>query len=105
MLRAICFESQYVQLVVFLLEAATFEFNGGLTPVKEVRKTMIRAMRSLPLFALAFACSTALLSNAAAMAQNASPTVRIVNPVDERDLVTLKGNTHPFATQRTIAGW
>jgi subtilase family serine protease len=65
---------------------------------------MIKAMRTLPLLALAFAFPIALLSGAAAMAQNASPTVRIVNRIDETDLATLKGNTHPFANAKNDRG-
>jgi len=65
---------------------------------------MIRAMRTLPLLALAFAFPIALLSGAAATAQNASPTVRILNRIDESDLATLKGNTHPYANAKNDRG-
>ena len=56
--------------------------------------------RSLPLLALA--CP--LLCGIAAMAQAVAPSVRIVIPIDENDLVTLKGNTHPLANAKTDRG-
>ncbi|HXP63451.1 MAG TPA: Ig-like domain repeat protein [Dongiaceae bacterium] len=60
-------------------------------------------MRSLPY--LAFIClASALLSSAAAQAQAVAPSVRIVNAVDERSLVTLKGNTHPLANATNDRG-
>jgi hypothetical protein len=60
----------------------------------------MRSMRSLSLLALAFP----LLCGAAAMAQAVAPSVRIVNPIDENDLVTLAGNTHPLADAKTDRG-
>ncbi len=50
-------------------------------------------MRSLPLYALASAC----LFSASALAQLAAPTVRVVNPVDENQMVTLTHTVHPLA--------
>jgi hypothetical protein len=44
---------------------------------------------------LAFA--SVLLCTVASMAQNAAPSVRITGRVDDNDLVTLAGNTHPAA--------
>ena len=57
-------------------------------------------LRTLPLSVLAGAllCSTALF------AQNAAPAVRVVNPVDENQLVTLKGTVHPLANARNDRG-
>jgi hypothetical protein len=60
----------------------------------------MRPIRFFPL--LAIIC--ALLSAAAAKPQAAAPLVRIVNKIDENDLVTLKGNTHPFANTRNDRG-
>ena len=60
----------------------------------------MRLLRSLPLCVLA----SALLCGTAAMAQNSAPAVRIVNPIDESQLVTLKGNTHPAANARNDRG-
>ena len=57
-------------------------------------------LRSLPLHVLA----VALLFSTAAMSQIAAPAVRIVNPVDESQLVTLKGNVHPLANARNDRG-
>src|ERR1700683_5415685 len=55
-------------------------------------------MRSLPLYALASAC---LFSTSAFAQQNlaqfAAPTVRIVNPINENQLVTLTHTVHPLA--------
>ena len=56
-------------------------------------------LRMLPLrtAVTALLCSTALLCASVLTAQRFAPTVRIVNRVDDTSLVTLKGNTHPFA--------
>jgi subtilase family serine protease len=50
-------------------------------------------LRSLPLCVL----SVALLFSTALAAQNAAPAVRVVNPIDESQRVTLKGTVHPLA--------
>ncbi|MGA2753506.1 MAG: protease pro-enzyme activation domain-containing protein [Terracidiphilus sp.] len=56
--------------------------------------------RSLPLCVLA----SVFLCSVAAPAQNVAPTIRIVNPIDESQLVTLKGNTHPAANAKNDRG-
>jgi subtilase family serine protease len=58
-------------------------------------------LRSLPLYMplcipLGILASTFLFP-AASQAQAVAPAVRIINRIDESQLVTLKGNTHPFA--------
>jgi hypothetical protein len=45
-----------------------------------------------------------LLFAAAAMAQEIAPAVRIVNPIDEHQLVTLQGTVHPLANARNDLG-
>jgi subtilase family serine protease len=40
----------------------------------------------------------------AAIAQEAAPAARIVNPIDEQQLVTLKGTVHPLANARNDRG-
>ena len=60
----------------------------------------MRPLRLLPLYVLA----SALLCGTTAMAQQFAPSVRIVNRIDESQLVTLKGNTHPFANARNDLG-
>jgi hypothetical protein len=59
----------------------------------------MRSFSSLSQYALAGAllCSTALLCNPTSMAQGLAPAIRIVDRIDESQLVTLKGNTHPAA--------
>ncbi len=57
-------------------------------------------MRSLPLCVLA----SALLVPAFANAQGVAAAARIVNRIDESQLHTLTGNTHPFATARNDRG-
>jgi hypothetical protein len=65
---------------------------------------MVRLMqRSLPQLAL-FLLACPLLCGTTATAQAVTPFVRIVNPIDENDLVTLKGNTHPLANAKTDRG-
>jgi hypothetical protein len=60
----------------------------------------MRLTHSLHLLAL----SGALLFEAVAMAQAVAPTIRILNPVDESNLITLRGNTHPLATAKNDRG-
>jgi trimeric autotransporter adhesin len=60
-------------------------------------------MRSLRSFALCVLAS-GLLCVTAATAQNAAPATRIVNPIDESQLVTLKGSVHPLATAKNDRG-
>jgi subtilase family serine protease len=57
-------------------------------------------LRSLPLFALA----SAMLFSTASIAQQAAPNVRIVNLIDESQLVTLKGTVHPLANAANDRG-
>ncbi|MGA9061905.1 MAG: hypothetical protein WB341_09600, partial [Terracidiphilus sp.] len=57
-------------------------------------------LRSLPLCALA----SAFVCSAAALAQQAAPAARIVNPIDESQLVTLKGNINPHANAKNDRG-
>ncbi len=57
-------------------------------------------LRSLPLCFVA----SALLFGSALMAQDVAPAVRIVNRIDEHQLVTLKGNTHPLARAQCDRG-
>ena len=45
-----------------------------------------------------------LLCSAAAIAQQFAPAVRIVDRIDESQLVALHGNTHPAANARNDAG-
>ena len=60
----------------------------------------MRSMRLFPLLAI----FGALLSGASLRAQAVAPAVRIVNAIDENNLVTLKGNTHPFANAKNDRG-
>ncbi|MGA3082119.1 MAG: protease pro-enzyme activation domain-containing protein, partial [Terracidiphilus sp.] len=66
----------------------------------------MRSISSLPLYALAGAllCSTALLCTPASMAQGLAPAVRIVDRIDESQLVTLRGNRHPAANAANDRG-
>src|ERR1039457_2451576 len=57
-------------------------------------------LRTLPLCVL----TSALLFSTALTAQRFAPTLRIVDRIDERSLVTLKGNVHPFANAKTDRG-
>ena len=61
----------------------------------------MRSMRSLLLLAL-ISLTSALSATATSPA--VAPSVRIVNAIDENSLVTLKGNTHPFANARNDRG-
>jgi hypothetical protein len=57
-------------------------------------------MRLFPLFAII----GVLLSGTALRAQAVAPAMRIGNAIDENSLVTLKGNTHPFANAMNDRG-
>jgi hypothetical protein len=61
---------------------------------------MIRCLRSLSTYVL----SATLLCGASAMAQDAAPAARIVSPINERQLVPLKGTVHPLANARNDRG-
>jgi hypothetical protein len=63
-------------------------------------ETPMRNLRFLPLLALASLFGFAV----AAKPQAITPQVRIVNPIDENSLATLRGNTHPLANARTDRG-
>jgi hypothetical protein len=60
----------------------------------------MRSARFVPL--LAFIC--AIFPAASAMAQAVAPSVQVVNSVNENRIVTLKGNTHPFASAKNDRG-
>jgi hypothetical protein len=63
-------------------------------------------LRSLPLALLtgALLCASALFSASNLIAQSFAPTVRIVDRINESNLVTLKGNTHPAANAKNDRG-
>lgn len=61
----------------------------------------MRVLRFSPLSVLA---SAFLLFVSAAMAQNGAPASRIVRPIDESQLVTLKGTVHPLANAKNDRG-
>jgi subtilase family serine protease len=48
--------------------------------------------------------ASAFLFPALSQGQGVAPTVRIVNRIDESQLVTLRGNTHPFANSKHDQG-
>jgi subtilase family serine protease len=60
----------------------------------------MRPLRTFPLCFLAALLLTAIV----AKPQATTPTVRIVNAIDENNLVTLKGNTHPLANAKNDRG-
>jgi trimeric autotransporter adhesin len=65
-------------------------------PIPPTKGFRLPAMRSLRFFPLSVVLASSLFA-AAATAQEASSAVRIVNPIDEKQLVTLKGTMHPLA--------
>ncbi len=60
----------------------------------------MRCARFVPI--LAFIC--VIFSAASAKSQAVAPSVQVVNSIDESRLVTLKGNTHPFANAKNDRG-
>ena len=71
-----------------------------------LRKNSMRRMRPLSLLALTSSLFSfcALLCRTAALAQSAAPAVQIVAQIDENNLVTLRGDTHPAANARNDRG-
>ena len=66
----------------------------------------MRSIETFPFGRLAGALlgSTALLCSSGLTAQSFTPTTRIVDKIDESQLVTLKGNTHPYANAKNDRG-
>jgi hypothetical protein len=87
-------------LVSFFVCNRNFSRFPGFSSKKGFRPTNMANPRKLPLCVLvsALLCSTALT------AQQFAPKVRIVDRIDETNLVTLKGNTHPSANAKNDAG-
>jgi hypothetical protein len=69
-------------------------------------KTTMRSIKAFPssLLAGALLGSTALLCSSGLTAQSFTPTTRVVDKIDESQLVTLKGNTHPYANAKNDHG-
>src|SRR5580704_19306164 len=61
-------------------------------------------MRSLPLYIPLCIFASAFVLPAVSQAPAAAPAVRIMSRIDESQLVTLKGNTHPAANSRNDQG-
>jgi hypothetical protein len=62
-------------------------------------------LRFLPLWILALCFPvSAILTASPAVAQKVVPTARLVNSIDETQLVTLKGTVHPLANARNDRG-
>jgi hypothetical protein len=84
----------------------------GFSPKERYGKTSMRTVMAFPRCALsgallgtaALLCSSALICTPALQAQEIAPSVRIVNRIDERNLVKLKGNTHPAAKAKNDRG-
>src|ERR1700677_3375311 len=85
---------------LFLPAAKTLQdFKGFFQERVQDLPHMINS-RSLSLYVLA----SVFLCSAASMAQNVRPAARIVNPIDENQLVALSGNTHPAANAKNDRG-
>jgi len=84
----------------------------GFSPKKGSRNTTMRVLRSLSIHVVAGAwlccaallCAPVLLCGSTLQAQQFAPAVRIVDKIDESNLVTLKGNTHPSANAKNDRG-
>ena len=76
------------------------------SPPKEGQENHYALYETFPFSGLAGAllCSTALVCSPALPAQGVAPKIRIVNRIDESQLVTLKGNTHPAANAKNDRG-
>jgi hypothetical protein len=72
----------------------------GFSPKVEVQDNSMANLRPLPLCVLA----GTLVASLASFAQQPAPQIRIAGPIDENQLVTLKGNTHPAAIAKNDRG-
>jgi hypothetical protein len=68
-----------------------------------MKGSKINAMDRLRMFPLLIATGTILCASAL-IGQEFAPAARIVDRIDENQLVTLKGNTHPMARSRNDRG-
>jgi subtilase family serine protease len=68
-----------------------------------MKGSKINAMDRLRMFPLLIATGTILCASAL-IGQEVAPAARIVDRIDENQLVTLKGNTHPMARARNDRG-
>jgi hypothetical protein len=79
----------------------------GLSSKKGSKKTTMPSLRFLPLCIAAsalFCCSASIAQDAASSTSPPQSAVRIVDRIDDSQLVTLKGNTHPAAAARNDRG-
>jgi subtilase family serine protease len=83
----------------------------GFSPKKGSKNTTMRMLRTFPLslVACAMLISLALLGTSVSHGQSLAsaarvPVARITDHIDEGNLVTLKGNTHPFANAQNDRG-
>jgi hypothetical protein len=90
---------------VFRLQPQLVLF-GSFAPKEGSRKTIMRSVKAFPLCVLVGALlgSTVLFPSSASMAQSIAPAIRIVDKIDESNLVTLKGNTRPAAIAKNDRG-
>lgn len=77
-----------------------FVLARGLSPKKGSRKTTMVKLRSLSLCVLA----GLLLSSTALIAQTSATAARITGPIDQNQLVTLRGNVVPAANSANDRG-
>ena len=61
-------------------------------------------LRSLPLYASLCILASTFVFPVASQAQGVAPAVRIVSRIDDSQLVTLRGNTHPAANAKNDQG-
>jgi hypothetical protein len=66
-------------------------------PLRVSLRTSLRASLYVPLCIPLCILLSAFAFPASSQAQGVAPAVRIVSRIDESQLITLKGNTHPFA--------
>ena len=76
----------------------------GRAHVRESQENRMRLMRLFPLLALVSVLLFGIFETAASAQESATPRVRIVSRIDESDLVTLRGNTHPAANSSNDRG-
>jgi trimeric autotransporter adhesin len=94
------FSQSIREIAAFLRLNATLRTVEGLFQERVQDHTIMIKLRSLPLCVLA----SVLLCSVSALAQLAAPAVRIVNTIDESQLVTLTHTVHPLANARNDRG-
>ncbi len=91
-------------LPTFFASDDNFFSSWGLSPKKGLKSTNMANLRMLPLCVLAGALLGVSVSSAQTSRITATPTTRIVNPINDAQVITLHGTVNPRANSRNDLG-